>query len=417
MKKKHTLLLAIAPVIIALGVVAMLLGIPRKAKHYSQNQLELASISLAYNVFKGQSIKTQAMDHGYVPFFGSSELARLDFTHPSVLAAKYHRPYRPFLLGRAGTQSLAQYFEMQDMLPQLHHRKAIVIVSPQWFTKHGQLSPAFKIFYSPLATTSWLLKAKPSPTDQYAAKRLLAMHSQANKGVMGSAVRRMATGHSITGSQRQYLQFRSKMLHNEDQLFAQLKIINKLPRLHKQERRLPATYNRAQLFRLANRIGKRSTDNNRLGIDKQLYKKRLSHGRIKHMRNRQIHYDYLHSPEYSDLELLLSTFKQQGTDVMFVIPPVNGKWARYTGLPMKMMAQNTKKIKQQLQSQGFDQIVDLSRDGNKPYFMQDTIHLGWQGWLTLDQRVKPFLEQRQTRPKLHLNNYYFSKTWQNKVVK
>ena len=34
------------------------------------------------------------------------------------------------------------------------------------------------------------------------------------------------------------------------------------------------------------------------------------------------------------------------------------------------------KIKYQLQSQGFTNIADFSKDGDKPFFMQDTIHMG-----------------------------------------
>lgn len=417
MKKKHTIWLAIAPLIVAIGLVALLFGVSWGPRHYSSTTRQKAAISLSRNVFKGQSMKTQAMDHGYVPFFGSSELARLDLMHPSVLAAKYHRPYKPFLLGRAGTQSLPQYFAMQDMTKQLHHRKAVVILSPQWFTKRGQVPQAFAVYYSPLATTAWLLKAKPSTANRYAAKRLIAMKSTANKGVIGDAVKRVADGHTITSTQRRYLNIRHHTLVHEDQVFAQMGIENKMATMKRQEKHLPKTYDPAKLSRLANVIGKRSTSNNRYGINNKLYSRRLSHGRMKPMRNLQVHYDYRRSPEYGDMQLMLTTFKQQGTDVMFVIPPVNEKWARYTGLPKKMMIQTTHKIKQQLQSQGFNNIVDMSRDGGKPYFMQDTIHLGWQGWLKLDRYVKPFMERRQPAPRIHLNDYYFSQQWCNKIVK
>lgn len=53
------------------------------------------------NILLGQRIKDQALQAGYVPFMGSSELSRMDAFHPSVLAAKYDRDYR-LLLGRLG---------------------------------------------------------------------------------------------------------------------------------------------------------------------------------------------------------------------------------------------------------------------------------------------------------------------------
>ncbi len=138
---------------------------------------------------------------------------------------------------------------------------------------------------------------------------------------------------------------------------------------------------------------------------------------MKRLKNSQRHYDYRQSPEYADLQLVLTTFKQQHTNVMFVIPPVNAKWSRYTGLSTSMMQQTSTKITQQLRRQGFTNIVDLSRDGGQDYFMQDTIHLGWRGWLAVDKRVQPFLENAQPLPKLHLNDAYFSKDWQRQIVK
>ncbi|KRK98548.1 D-alanyl transfer protein [Secundilactobacillus odoratitofui DSM 19909 = JCM 15043] len=415
--KKHRLALAVMPVVIAVAIVALLFGLPRRAPHYQKKTLQRAAISLSTNVFKGQAIKTQAMDRGYVPFFGSSELARLDAMHPSVLAAKYKRSYRPFLLGRAGTQSLAQYFAMQDMTPQLYRKKAVMIISPQWFTKHGQLREAFAIYYSPLATSRWLLQAKPSEANQYAAKRLLNMKTSASKGTMGAAVKRIARGKAITVAQRRYLQVRLTMLQHEDQLFGQIGLNDKLKKLKHGKKQLPKHDNATLLDSVAVKLGRHDTSNNRYGIDNSLYSHRLSHGRMKRLKNSQRHYDYRQSPEYADLQLVLTTFKQQHTNVMFVIPPVNAKWSRYTGLSTSMMQQTSTKITQQLRRQGFTNIVDLSRDGGQDYFMQDTIHLGWRGWLAVDKRVQPFLENAQPLPKLHLNDAYFSKDWQRQIVK
>ena len=74
-----------------------------------------------------------------------------------------------------------------------------------------------------------------------------------------------------------------------------------------------------------------------------------------------------------------------------------------------------KKVTYQLREQGFNNILDLSNDGGKPYFMQDTIHLGWHGWLTVDKSVKPFLDGKDKVNKNNnykINNYFYSNQWQ-----
>ncbi|MDD6893890.1 MAG: D-alanyl-lipoteichoic acid biosynthesis protein DltD, partial [Lactobacillus sp.] len=127
----------------------------------------------------------------------------------------------------------------------------------------------------------------------------------------------------------------------------------------------------------------------------------------------QKHYSYLKSPEYADLEVVLNQFKKTNTNVVFMITPVNAKWEKMTGLPMSMYYQTADKIKYQLRSQGFNNIVDYSHDGGKPGFMEDTIHIGWAGWVNFDHRIAPFLEQKQPQPHYHMNKAFLSKQWQN----
>lgn len=47
--------------------------------------------------------------------------------------------------------------------------------------------------------------------------------------------------------------------------------------------------------------------------------------------------------------------------------------------------------------------------------MQDTIHIGWRGWVDLDTKVKPFLEDKKTNtPHYKIDPYFMSKEWQQK---
>jgi D-alanine transfer protein len=50
--------------------------------------------------------------------------------------------------------------------------------------------------------------------------------------------------------------------------------------------------------------------------------------------------------------------------------------------------------------------------------MQDTIHLGWLGWLEMDKAVQPFLEAKELpKPGYDIDPYYYTKEWQNKVIR
>lgn len=99
---------------------------------------------------------------------------------------------------------------------------------------------------------------------------------------------------------------------------------------------------------------------------------------------------------------------------LFIIPPVNQEWSNYTGLSQEMLQQFAEKIKFQLKTQGFNQIADFTNQAKTPYFLQDTIHLGWRGWLASDQYIQPFLMQNVATKTTNyqIKDYFFSNQWQ-----
>lgn len=157
-------------------------------------------------VLKGEAIKNTAEDENYIPIIGSSELSRMDPFHPSSMAQKYHWENQPFLLGNPGTASLTQAMNVSGM-SNLRNQKAVFIISPQWFTKKGARSDAFKFYFSPMQLTSFILKANPHHRylDEYIAQRIIKLGI--SKGpIENDAIRRIAAGEKITGFERFYLE-------------------------------------------------------------------------------------------------------------------------------------------------------------------------------------------------------------------
>lgn len=374
-----------------------------------------AAVSLSPTILAGARVKDQAVASGDYPIFGSSELARMDAFHPAVYAAKYQRT-QPFLLGAAGTQSLTHFVANQSLMPALKGKKAVVILSVQWFTAQGQRADAFAYYFSPLQLINWLLQANPHDAgDRYAARRLLTMPSVRDGGMLAAATKLIQHGHALSSWQRHLLQIRRQFLQNEDALFSQLGMRDNGQKIQRGRRVLPDVPSMAELRHLAIKTGEAHTTSNDFGISNHFYKKRLSRGRLARLRGSQRHFDYRRSPEYGDLQLLLQQFAANHVDVQFILPPVNQKWAAYTGLSLPHVRQAAAKIKQQLQQQGFQRVLDLSADGDKPYFMEDTIHLGWSGWVTVDHAIQRFLAQPH-QASYQLNPTYYSRAWQQQII-
>ncbi|MCD1023778.1 D-alanyl-lipoteichoic acid biosynthesis protein DltD [Enterococcus sp. SMC-9] len=412
MKKK--LLAIFGPVIAAVVLLALFFFSPFKINDEDKGLWEKASSSMSGNILRGNSIKNEAVKSGeYVPFFGSSELSRISPFHPSVLAKKYNRNYTPFLLGAPGTQSLTQYMMMQSFGSDLKDKKVVFILSPQWFVKGGIKRAYFDAYFSELQTYTWAIKLdKVSETDKYLAKRLLAYGKVNHDETLKLLLREIAKGKVPTTKQVDVAKFHINMLNREDELFSEIGLLSKNSQIEQQAKKLPAAYNEQKLDEQAKEIGQKATTNNSFGIENNFYTHRIK-PRLAKFNDSQVKWDYRYSKEFSDFQLVLDQLAKENTQALFIIPPINGKWSEYTGLSQNMLQEFSKKITYQLRSQGFNQIADFTNKDQEPYFMTDTIHLGWRGWLAADQYIQPFLEEKTAQPSYHLNNYFYSQDWQN----
>jgi D-alanine transfer protein len=68
---------------------------------------------------------------------------------------------------------------------------------------------------------------------------------------------------------------------------------------------------------------------------------------------------------------------------------MNGFWSDYTGVPKKVRNQCYIQIKQMIQKTGFE-YVDFSGHEYERYFLHDTQHIGWKGWVYIDQAMDRF---------------------------
>ena len=247
---------------------------------------------------------------------------------------------------------------------------------------------------------------------EYAAKRILEMKPEI---AMKSQLSKVAKGQELNTFDKTYVQFLAELNKREDALFSPFAAPNNanydkkvLPYL----KELPDEFSYEALDQVAVRDAEEHTKSNSFGIDDRFYKKRLSK-KIGKLKGFQEHLSYEVSQEYGDLQLVLNQFAKSKTNVIFVIPPVNSKWMAYTGLNQEMYDATVLKIRYQLESQGFTNIADFSKDGDQAYFMQDTIHMGWKGWVAFDKAVDPFVSNPTPAPSYHLNDRFYSKDWAN----
>ena len=401
------------PVFVAGLLVFLLICFYPSSPSHNLMEEKYSAASISAESFKERSQKVRALtdpDMRFVPFFGSSEWMRFDSMHPAVLAEKYDRSYRPYFMGQAGAATLSQYFGIQQITSELENKQAVFVISPQWFTKEDHDPTIFQTYFNNDQLTAFLENQSGDAASQYAANRLLKQ----NPGVsMKSIVEKLAKGEKLSEFDQSMINISSQLNEKQSAIFGQFSIRGRLrykDHVEKYLGSLPEQFSYEELENIARKEGEENTTNNDLGVDNHFYNTKLKKD-WKKWEGSQKNFNFLKSPEYNDLQLVLDQFAKSKVNVLFVFQPVNKKWMDYTGLSEEMYQHTVEKIRYQLESQGFTNIADFSKNGGDPYFVKDTIHIGWLGWLAFDKVVNPFLSNPTTELNYQMNDRFFSQDW------
>ena len=405
--------LIFGPLLLASFLVFLLIFFYPNNPSHNLTEEKYSAAAISSESFKERSQKVRAFTEPnmrFIPFFGSSEWIRFDSMHPAVLAEKYSRPYRPYFLGQAGAASLNQYFGMQQILPEIEEKQAVFVISPQWFTKEDHDPTIFQTYFNNDQLTAFLENQSGDVATQYAANRLLKQNpSVPMKGI----VEKLAKNEQLSNFDQTMVNLSAEFNERQAALFGRFSIRGRLKyrdHIEKYLSSLPDQFSYEELENIARKEGEENTTNNDLGVDNHFYNTKLKKD-LKKWEGSQKNFNFLKSPEYNDLQLVLDQFAKSKVNVLFVFQPVNKKWMEYTGLSEEMYQHTVEKIRYQLESQGFTNIADFSKKGGDPYFVKDTIHIGWLGWLAFDKVVNPFLTDPTPAPDYKMNDRFFSKDW------
>jgi len=401
------------PVLIAGLLVFLLIFFYTTSKSYNLSEEKRYAAAISTQSFRERFQKVRALSDPslrFIPFFGSSEWIRFDSMHPAVLAEKYNRSYRPYFLGQAGAASLNQYFGMQQILPELENKQAVFVISPQWFTETEYEPAVFRRYFNTDQLGAFLENQSGDVSSRYAASRLMKKYPNV---VLGDIVKKITEGEQLSEIDQTLIDTLARFNQKQSFLFGQLSVNDGekyRDRVEKYLKDLPDKFSYDELREIAVKDAEANTTNNDMGMENRFYDTQVKKD-LNKWKDYQKNYNFLKSSEYNDLQLVLNQFANSKVNVLFVIQPVNKKWMDYTGLNQDMYQHAVEKIRYQLESQGFTNIADFSKNGAEPYFVKDTIHIGWLGWLAFDKAVDPFLSNPTPAPTYHLNERFFSKDW------
>jgi D-alanine transfer protein len=380
-----------APFFLAILVLFILIVIPNTwiESLIPKNRVNEAATDLNPFMFQGKYLQQKMLeDKHFLPMYGSSELARLDQFHPSNYFKVTGEPFTPFLVGRGGTESLIHLLNFSEHIDQLKGRKIVFVLSPQWFQPNGTDESHFVPNYSSLQGYDFAFNNKINPTiKRRAIKRLLTFSPVKNDPIL-STIYKAEISHNAWDKEKAYVvrpfaYAYKNMLMKKDLYYSFTGGIKQ----HRTIQHDLKGKNWNQLETEANKVGANNSTNNQFCVINSQYNKIKK--MVPSLKNGKLNATYGKGPEYHDFQLVLDVLKQSGADPLFISVPVNGKWYDYTGFPKEGRTAYYNRIKKQIEADGF-QVADFSSHEYDPYFMKDTIHIGWKGWVYTDQAIKDF---------------------------
>ncbi len=338
-------------------------------------------------------------DSNSILLFGSSELSASDnVAYPPSLFNGGNSDYNVIMVGRGAMQSLHHAITLGAVAGDIESKKVVLILSPQWFTASHLSGEAYASRFSERLFSCMVKNGKLS----YETKRKLADRAESLLE---------------TGNPEEYqrvLLYDKVYIEKNAGLAERLQVVawdiimeNKqikdlLTEMEKitvspSEKQVVADHIDFQdLLEKAEQAGVEACTNNDLYIYDYYY---TTYVESEYYNNKGINAgaSYLESPEYDDLELFLKVCEDMGIAPLIVNIPVNGIWYDWTGFPQSNRKAYYQKIRDICATHGVS-VLDFSDKEYEPYFLKDIMHLGWKGWVYLDEGIyRYYLDRGRVR--------------------
>lgn len=331
------------------------------------------------------------LDKNTLVVLGSSELEHGKTTpyHPQNMFK--NNKLHMMLIGAGHYQCLSHAITLAAIEPGMQKRKVVLLVSPQWFRKPGVVPKAFSSRFSESAYIDMLENPKLSTdTKEYISRRADKLLS-ADKPTQ----KRIEDYNNLflkkEGSALDKLRFR---LHTQFLREKESQSILLAAKTHGFDTRDKTPVHDTvpdwnAYMKQAAADGKKHASNNRFQISNKYYDWKVK-PQLKKRKGSSRNSSYSVSPEYDDLKCFLNVCKDLDIEPMLVLLPVNGRWYDYTQFPKKDLQDFYTKVHDIAADYPGTKVVDYSSDYYTDYFMEDTIHIGWKGWVTLDEALYKF---------------------------
>lgn len=333
--------------------------------------------------FQSPDFIKQNMEPNTMLVFGSSELSTKTIdTHPQNLFLKQGYNFNTMLVGQGYYQSLWHTIALGALDDGIQTRKVTIIVSAQWFSKDGVTPKVFSGTYSKAMSYQFMKNpAISNELKEKVAKRVKQLDS-----TTPSADVLLAMGENKVNLFKN-MEITTDNFLNGMKIANDIKSVNLNYTEYLQNKDVNSIdWN--QLLTKAEQDGAKACTNNEFGVNNTYYKTYVEK-ELSNRKGSQKDLSYAVSPEYDDFQLFLDVCKDTKIQPLVIIVPVNGFWSDYTQFPKTERQAYYQKIRN-ICKQNNVNYADFSDKEYEKYFLSDVMHLGWKGWVDIDEAIVKF---------------------------
>ena len=328
--------------------------------------------------------------------FGSSELRTTEIsTHPANFFAGKRAGFQVDLIGRGSCQSLIHALQIAASGDSLRGKKVVVITSPQSYVEGGIAPDLFMANFSvqgylELLEDNALSDEAKTYLSRRVAELLAAYQALPDAAPVDPAIAALAEHTAepafLSGIGNAVLSpyyAASRWLYSLKDKASVRGILNRGEDFSAPAE-LPAIDWAAE-EEAAITEGKAMSSNNSFWMLDDYYTTYIG-SRLERQRDRNAGLSYSRSKEYNDLRMLFAVCREKGIEPLFIHVPLHGPWSDYTGFGADRRAEYYQNVRGIAAEYGI-QTLDLTGHEYEEYFMCDTMHLGWKGWLAVDKAL------------------------------
>lgn len=363
-----------------------------------KNKKDITSLKHTYNEKirdRGGLLKDEMHDEGDLMLLGSSELSSSVNQNPIRFFPFKGAEYDVSIYGRAYTQTLQHSTIISNTNNITDKDKIAIVVSAQWFEREeGIYGGDFSVNFSELQFYQFFKNEKISKDNKiYYANRISELLKQSGEyGEERIYANLYYKDNFITNTLltilKPYYSLKEYMLETKDKV----QTIKSIKKLEDKKEVNFKEINWEGEYLKAEREGASKVTNNDINVDDEYYDTYLR-DKYDSLKDKWDNVDLLKSKELEDYKFFINTCKDINVRPLIILMPVNGLYYDHLGLTKEKRTEFYNTIESIAKENGFD-VLNLQNKEYEKYYLSDVMHLGWKGWLNINEEMHNYFNER-----------------------